>query len=87
MVSDRLLMGRAVTPALTLTDVSSVRSGIPNAFVTRLWFVLVRTLRGSRVAPTGTNCVLTLLNHTCWSEGARKPELTAARSATRGAIS
>ena len=84
-VSDQLLAGRATTPRLRLTDVSCLSGGTPNVCVTRLSLLLVRMRLGTR-APlvSSTNWLLTLLNHTWPSEGARKPVLAAARRASAG---
>src|SRR5207248_9143484 len=70
---------------LRLTDVSCFRGGTPNVWVTRLALLLVRMRLGTR-APlvSSTNWLLTLLNHTWPSEGARKPVLAAARRASAG---
>src|SRR5207249_3550790 len=87
-VSDTLERGCAGIPALRFTDVSSPRSGMPNAFVTRLWLLLVRTrLRIRLPLASMANWLLTLLNHTWPREGARNPVLAAPRTATRGATS
>src|SRR2546430_16373457 len=86
-VIDRLSIGRGVSQALRFTDVSSRRSGTPNAFVMRLSLLVVSTFCGSSTPPTGTNCVVTLLYHARWSDGARKPVLAAARGAVARAPS
>src|SRR2546422_8368364 len=78
---EMLSRGRHVAPRLAFSDVSSFNGGMPNASVTRLKLLLVSTCCGSRAPATVTNCVLTLLNHTWWSERARKPLLRAPRRA------
>src|SRR5437773_4488685 len=53
----------------------------------RLSLLVVSTFCGSSTPPTVTNCVVTLLYHAWWSDGARKPVLAAARSAMPRATS
>src|SRR5438093_3014986 len=84
---EMLSRGRHVAPRLAFRDVSSFNGGMPNASVTRLRLLLVSTCCGSSAPATVTNCVLTLLNHTWWSEGARKPLLRAPRRAKPGTSS
>src|SRR3989442_5899008 len=84
---EMLSRGRHVAPRLAFRDVSSFNGGMPNASVTRLRLLLVSTCCGSSAPATVTNCVLTLLNHTWWREGARKPLLRAPRRARPGTSS
>src|SRR2546429_9875624 len=81
---EMLSRGRHVAPRLAFRDVSSFNGGMPNASVTRLRLLLVSTCCGSSAPATVTKCVLTLLKHTWWSEGARKPLLREPRRARTG---
>ncbi len=84
-MSDQLLAGRATKPTLRLTDVSCLSGGTPNVWVTRLSLLLVRMRFGTRLPLASiTNWLLTLLNHSWPSEGARKPVLAAARRPSAG---
>ena len=84
-VIDQLLAGCRATPRLKLTEVSSLRGGTPNVWVTRLSLLLVRMRLGTRLPSASiTNWLLTLLNQAWASDGARNPVLAAARSPRAG---
>ena len=78
---DRLSSGRNARPAEKFVDFSSCSFGIPNALVTGLSLFDVSTCVGwSMPIASGRNSDDTFENHSCCSDGARKPVLTAARS-------
>ena len=71
-------------PPLRFTEVSAASAPMPKALATALLLCAVSTSRGtsSPVCSSATNWVLTLLNHTWWREGARKPLLAVQRRAS-----